>query len=1288
MTEEPTIEIIEPGEERPIDRLFDVERDYHLLSLTMRQRLENQPLIDVFLHGPLAAKYGGKHQLAVLNPREAVAALNANFPGFLADFAASENYQIVVDGEFRGGELAALGPVAKELHFIPQVEGGAFLIVPLVTAAATAMGISISATAASIIGGVIATGLLIGLALLLRPKQPKPDEETRDSYSFTGPENVIGQGVAVPIVYGRAMCGSIVVSIGIETTTVPGGDELRSAQRVKIVDVISEGVIAGFGGGGGYRGIYLDGVVFQNQDGTLNFPAADFYLREGYRTQPLIPGQYAVERENVVSVQLKQSTGVVTRTITDPNVDAVRFTVSTPALYNVDTKSGRYDPYTAQWLLTVPGYSYTYTLNGKTTSRFQQQIVFNLPPGGAPWNITAQRLSADETATDHANDTYWDSFTELYWDRVNYAHTALVGAQFNAESFSDIPDRTYDIYGVIVLVPNNYDPQTGIYYGSWSGTFKAAWTNNPAWVLYDLITNNRYGLGAFIPAAMVDKFFLYDVGVWCDQQVPNGKGGYERRFTCNVQIRDQQEAFDLLNDIAGVFRGFTFWAGGMLKAIADKPASPVMQFTNADVLDGQFSYQGSDIRARHTQVATTWQNPALIGETQIAVAEDYPKLLAFGIQRLDLDGIGITSEGQAVRNSKWALYTELYEAEVITFSAGHKAAFLEPGAIIRVADVNISGKRRGGRIKTASGSIDSGGTTHSLVTFDAPVWLDPFHDYQLACMIGADQHVEIRPAGTGALTAGYYDSIGTTPAFTNPPLPDTGFILIDPGDLEPTLWRVQQVQNTDVGRYDINAVRHLTGKWAYVEQGIAITEPDVTDIVNRYPAVTNLKAVEYLVALSAISVGVRVTLSWTSAAPAFDVSWRQQNGNWKNERVATTAIDLDVEEGPWQFRVIPISAIGLKGTPATINYYVTGRYAPPLAPKQFRVKVTDSVALFEWLPSTELDVIIGGHFELRHSSRTSGANWASAQVVIPSIPGSATTVEAVYRVGTWFLRTFDIVGLQSTEVATIVAYQPDGRYSEFVRICENPDFLGSRLGTEVLEPQQWLVLGQTGGLWDDQTDDMDDWPDVDVLPGGVDPPQSEARYGWYLFEDRIDAGGIFTVRFSADILAFPFQEGSTFIDDRLDNCDDWQSWDDESADLNGQVQLFIRTTDGDPADPGASWSDWQIFSPTEYTARGFEFRADLFAPIGQNIAVEELCITADLRMKMDSAEDIVYPAATTHVAFKVKFYLVPAVVVTVQDALATDKINIVAKDREGFDIDITNAGSQVTRVFDWQARGY
>lgn len=1059
-------------------------------------------------------------------------------------------------------------------------------------------------------------------------------------------------------------------------------DSLKSKQLANLVDLISEGGIQGFANGA--QDIFIDGVPVQNADGSLNFQNVNIQVYTGWPNQPIMSGFDAQASEQQVGAQLKANFPLV-RSVVNPDVDRIRCTLSTPSLQIINKKNGDISGTSVQFRAEIQ-YGHngvwinmgTYTISGKTSSRYQRSIVLKLA-GAAPYDVRLSRVTADSTTQDLQNDLYWDSYTEIIDDRINYNLSAVVGINIDSEQFNSIPKRTYLPYGLVVNVPDNYDAQNGTYSGVWSGNFKYSWTNNPAWILYDLISSRRFGLGQWIDSTKLNIWEFYRIGQWCDQLVPDGFGGAERRWTCNVQIQSQSDAYDLIKQFAGIFRGFVYWNGGQMVPVADMPSDPVVQFTNANVIDGVFNYSGSDVRTRHTQINVGWNDPKLLGEKRYATVEDHDAIQKYGIQNLDLDAFGCISEGQAVRVGKWQLYTELYEGELVTFSTGLESTWVKPGDIIQVMDVAVAGKRRGGRIGI--------GSTTTSVVFDAPVsGFDTQHEYYLSCVIGEGKIETKRLSRVGPDNTA--DLLGGN-AFSAPPAPDNIFVITALAEIDPTLWRVTAIRQSETDTYEVSAVRHYPDKWNYVENNIAMSNPDISDIP-LYFRVSNLAAMDYLVRTSAISVGVKATLSWESQAPRFDVAYRNadRGDNWTVIRVNDKAVDLDVVEGNYVFQVTPISPIGMKGATSTLNYNVIGRYAPPAKPERFRVQNIGGVGHFEWTPSDELDVIIGGHYELRQSSRVHGAIWGAARTVVSTIPGTASSVQAPFQNGTWFLRTFDIVGIPSSQSAVIFTASEDTGYAQFARICESPEYLGDHFNTEVKLPQQWLILGQTGGRWDEQLNNIDTWTQIDVLPV-VNPPDPNAiRHGWYIFDNLIDAGAVFPIRFSTDMLAFVYNETGEFIDARATLSDDWPDWDDSGSDLSAEVQLQISTTNDDPALSSAAWSDWQQFASAEYTARAFKFRADLYAQAGQNIGIEQLCILADLKGKYDEGGDVPYNATPLDVFFDIKFYTVPSVVVTVQNASVNDVVKITNKSRERFTITITNGGNPVTRSFDWHAQGY
>ena len=1034
-----------------------------------------------------------------------------------------------------------------------------------------------------------------------------------------------------------------------------GGTEqpnsLHSKQIARIVDLLSEGPIVGPVNGA--KSIYFDGVPLVSSDGTANFSNYSVVGAGGWPDQDVLKGFAQQQAEIGVGTKVTVATPL-TRTIINSNVERARITVSVPALQVVNTKNGdiRGTNVVFDVFLQSNGGGYQlvtrHEISGKTNTRYQRALSFPLT-GNPPWNIRVVRVTADSAVTSLQNDLYWDSYTEIIDQKVNYTLSAVIGVTIDAEQFQSIPKRTYEIKGLIINVPSNYNPETRIYTGTWDGTFKAAWTNNPAWIFYDLVTNSRYGLGRFISQAEVNKWALYKIGQWCDANVSDGKGGVEPRFVCNVVINTLQEAYDLLNTMAATFRGSAYWAGGEMVATADMPSDPVALYTNANVIDGTFNYHGADVRSRHNMAVVAWNDPDNLGENRLTPVEgDIDSIARLGIQKIEINATGCTSEGQAIRTGRWQMYTDTYEGETVDFVAGLNTAWARPGEIVKVADINVGGQRRGGRVVAS--------TTTSITT-DAPI----------PVKAGVQYAVSVTRAD-GVISTSQYNptaNANVTVIPLAPPLPSAALLdsvfVITSTDLDATLWRVATARERDGDKYEMTCIRHFPGKWDAIEKNIPLTIPDITNI-GSIAGISNLNVKDYLVALSPISIGVRMLISWTSSAPQFEVATRPENGNWTRAVISQMAYDIDALEAKYDIWITPMNLLGRRGQTTKITYNVVGRTAVPADVQNFRINIVNGVAMFQWAPTADIDVVIGGSFELRYSPKPTGATWTSSNTQLASIPGTATSVELPYRSGTYLIKARDILGMMSKNAAIISATQEDQSTTTFVRICENPTWPGTKSNVQVQMPQEWLILTDSG-----------------------------AGIGTYTFQQMIDMGGVFPVKLYVDMLAFPFYEDDTFVDQRLDNVDIWQSWDSAKDDGQGAVTIQVRQTNNDPASGSAVWSPWTQFIGSEYEGRGFQFRALLAAPDGQNVAVEELCIIADVSAKMAYDSDVAWTGAKMHITYPFTFVYMPSIAIAVQQGVVGDTFRITAKTRSGFDIELINsAGAVITaaRTFDWIAQGY
>jgi predicted phage tail protein len=1056
-------------------------------------------------------------------------------------------------------------------------------------------------------------------------------------------------------------------------------DNLRSRQMARIIDLIGEGPNVGIVGW--TKGIFYDGVPLQNKDGTFNFTNAVIQEVLGLPDQPVMAGFPAVET-------LYSGPGDILHAVPAevhvPNTDAdrVRLVMSVPMLQKID-KEGNITGTSVSFKISIQnnggGYQDrgNFVISGKTSSSYQREIILTLPAPG-PWDVRVTRNTADSTSSKLMNDMSWDGGTIIVDAKVNYTLSHCVGTIIDAEQFGSIPNRTYLVDGRIINIPSNYDPVARTYTGVWDGTFKTGWTNNPAWCLYDMATHNRYGLGKFFAAAAyngsgkltgtpdIDKWALYEIAQWCDEPVTNGKGGFEPRFVCNAVLANQMAAFDLLNGLTSVFRGFLYWGAGKLIPVADKPRLPapaaaanpnvVGIFSPSNVIDGVFNYQGSDLRSRHNQVTARWLDGNALGEERFSVAEDQASISQYGIMTSNVDVLGATTESQAQRSAKWMIYTDNYEGEVVDFAVGLNGAWVVPGDIIGIADPTIGGERRGGRVY---------GGTNSKVELDSTVTIAAGQTGYLTCIIGEGKVETMRVVNVA--TANGRSTLTTFAAFSAAPKPGVPWVLTT-ADLMITTWRVIAIVENDEGSYSVNAIAHNPGKWNYIENNMVLTTPDTSNIKLVPNAVTSLKVDESLVQINVNTVGVVALVSFTSSDAAYwDIDAKEEEGNWQRHRSLQTAFELEVTEGKWEFRVTPYSLLGRAGEPTTLITDIVGRYAVPLKVENFRVVVQGGVALFRWTPSEELDVKIGGHYELRFSPRTDGsARWDNATVVVDQVPGSASSTESFYQSGTWLLKTFDLLGLASPDEAMVVTLQTDESYQRWIRICEQPTWAGAK--TDVIAEnhsgEMWLVLaaGKTSGT--------------------------------YNFATRVDMGGVFSTRLSLDMLSVPYFPLDPTIDKRAGLVDTWLDWDSSTVDLGGTVKIEMRSTMNDPTLGTAVWTAWRPFTAGDQNGWGFEFRALLAAPAGENVAVQELCVLADVSNKIDEnrgaqSGGITYNGVKLPVPFNIKFQSTPAVTVTMQNAAVGDYVLLSNKTPFGFDIEIKNGTTQVTgRKFDWHAMGY
>ena len=722
-------------------------------------------------------------------------------------------------------------------------------------------------------------------------------------------------------------------------------DNLKSTQMMSVIDAIGEGPIEG--PVKGLQSILVNKTPLTDTDGNPVIHGVTAVWRAGEQEQTPPEGFESSGAETGLGVEVTKAKSV-TRTITSANIDRLRVTFGVQSLVETTSKGDR-NPATVRLLIQLQrnGNWVTekdVTINGKTTSQFLASVILdNLPP--RPFNIRMVRETADSTTDQLQNKTLWSSYTEIIDVKQCYPNTAIVGLQVDAEQFGGQQMTVnYHIRGRIIQVPSNYDPEKRTYSGIWDGSLKPAYSNNPAWCLWDMLTHPRYGMGKRLGAADVDKWALYAIGQYCDQTVPDGFGGTEPRMTFNAYLAQQRKAWDVLSDFCSAMRCMPVWNGQTLTFVQDRPSDVVWPYTNSDVVVDDngvgFRYSFSALKDRHTAVEVNYTDPQNGWQTSTELVEDPEAILRYGRNLLKMDAFGCTSRGQAHRAGLWVIKTELLETQTVDFTLGSQGLRHTPGDIIEICDNDYAGILTGGRVL----SIDAATRT---LTLDREVTLPE----------------------TGAATVNLINGSGKPVSvdITEHPAPDRIQVSTLPDGVEtygvwglslPSLRRrlfrcVSVRENTD-GTFAITAVQHVPEKEAIVDNG-ARFEPQSGSLNSVIPP-----AVQHLtVEVSATDGQYLAQAKWDTPRVVKGVrfSLRLTSGKGTDARLVTTAITADTEHrfsglplGEYTLTVRAINSYGQQGEPATTTFRIAAPAAPSrieLTPGYFQITATPHLAVYD-----------------------------------------------------------------------------------------------------------------------------------------------------------------------------------------------------------------------------------------------------------------------------------------------------------------------------------------------------
>ncbi|MEI1699103.1 phage tail protein [Acinetobacter baumannii] len=684
-------------------------------------------------------------------------------------------------------------------------------------------------------------------------------------------------------------------------------DSAQSKTFIKVLYGLAEGEIEGLANG--LQSIYLEETPLQNADGSLNFENVTVNFRSGTNDQEYIEGFPAVESETAIDVELKSETPWV-RAFSNLDLDAVRLRLKWGPLRTQNATNGDVSGVTIEYAIDLQTDGGVWTevlktkISDKTSANYERAHRIDLPRADSGWLVRVRRLTPNSSSEYISDKMYIAAVTEVIDAKLRYPNTALLGLQYDAETFGNVAKVAMDTKGRLLKVPTNYNPATRQYVGMWDGTFKEAYSNNPAWIYYDICTVDRYALGDRLTPLMVDKWSLYRLAQYCDQMVPDGLGGQEPRFTCNVYLQSAEGAFEILTKLAGVFRAISFWDGNSIICDADMPQDTYFTYTRANVIDGNFEYSGTRARDRHNVVKIAWDNPANHYKTEYEFVRDEKAIAEAGqVRILEIDAWGCTSRGQAQRAGHWALKSEQLETRTVSFKVGLDGHIPLPGKVIEVADPLFAGRANGGRVSAISADRKS-------ITLDRDDVVAVAGDRLI--INGEDGKAQTRIiqsiSGRVVTVTHEFDAIAAQNVW-----------VIDAQDLATMKFRVISITQDEHHQFSVTALQYNPAKFDAIDKGAYFDEVPIS-IVN--PTIQDPVTDVVVTGESRVDQGINVAtmiVSWAQAKGAvkYQVEWRKDDGSWiKLPITGNNSVEVPgIYAGQYQARVTAISAFDIASLP-------------------------------------------------------------------------------------------------------------------------------------------------------------------------------------------------------------------------------------------------------------------------------------------------------------------------------------------------------------------------------------
>ncbi len=1070
-----------------------------------------------------------------------------------------------------------------------------------------------------------------------------------------------------------------------------------TASKASITDKTSTAYLNAF-----KKDIFLNGTqILQEaasntapEDSDFNFQDVDFDFRLGTANQTFIDGISNIETETVIGTTVTTSTPV-THTVSSSDINAVRVTLRFPSMQKFENDGDINGVEVNLLIKTIENDGTTTTVvndtvKGRSTNAyFRDYIIKFSSTTSFPVAVRVERVTADSTDSTLVNAFQFQQATNIIFEQNAYANTAHVALRFSAKQFPRVPKRVFRIRGRKIKIPHNatVDLQTGAisYAGTFNGTFKTdkEWTTDPAWILYDLLTDTRAGCG--IAESNLDKFSFKTVSEYCGTSVDagNGDGSTEPRFSCNVNITQQQEAYGLINSLCSVMRVMPFYSAGGITISQDSPKTASYIFTNANVTEEGFLYAGSSLKTRHTVINVSYFDMTTQEIDVETVEADSATQTKYGLVVKNIKAFATTSRNQARRLGRWFLYNEQNSGETCSFSTTAAAGVLvRCGDVIEISDRLKAGVRRGGLLKS--------------VTSTTVVVLDDSDDTDIPSLGDSPTISIILPDGSleeKTISGISGTTITVSSAFSTAPNEHAPYIL-ETSNLQTTTWRVISVKENNNKTFSITALSHDSGKYAFVEDGSALPTRTINTLTTSLNPPEGLRVDEKIVTINNKAVS-KLILDWQtqSAASKYEVQYRFANGDFKKiETLSSDAEILNSDAGEYEIRVFSFNSLGKPSSePATLTFTAVGKTAPPSDITNLTYEpISDKEIRLRWDAVPDQDVRAGGRIHVRHSPKTDGSGtFQDATDLVFALSGASTEKVVPLLEGEYILKTQDDGDRFSTGETSLVIDLPEAQPKLLVQARredqDSPAFQGSKTNIGFDSGTGSISLAGVGNF--DDITDFDAENSIDDI-GGV------SATGTYLFNETLDLGAVFSLDLRKLI-----QTDSVYSNDLIDSVTDIDARQDfdGTASVDTNAEVFVQTSQD-----ASSYSGFQKFANGTFKGRAFKFKCVLTTnDTNQDIRVSQLGYFAEFQRRTEqSTTTIASGAGAKSITFDHPFFTgtsallgansnPPAINITAFNMASGDFFELTSITSTGFTVHFKNSsGSSVDRNFNFTAIGF